>query len=612
MARSAPLVLDNAEHLLPELADDISALRATPGPTFLVTSRERLDLQAERLYPVPSLVEAEAAELFSDRASYLDPAHDASDPAIAALCERLDSLPLAIELAAARSDLYSPSELLSGLADHLELLRGARDHDPRHQTLTATIAWSYELLSEEEQRAFRSLSVFAGGCTADAAAEVAAADAALLQSLLAKSLLRTRETELGRRYWMLETIREYAGERLTEQGEEEAAKERHTGYFCRLAIEAEEGLGGAALSETLDALRAEHENIRRALLRDRTGNPARAVGVISSLRLYWIHAGGAAEADQLLRELLEGHLDLSDEGRADALLVAGTLSWALGDFRQARQSLEASMTLLRSLGDQARLARALNNHGAVARRLGDFDAAEQSLVESGEIKRSLGDLLAYSTTLSNLAALAFEKRDLRRGRAFLQQALELQRDAGSPLDVVFSLSELSEFALAEGAVAEARAYALEGLDLVAEHESRVTAVHLRLRLSRCDLAEGSYPAARGYLGAALEDYLALVTALELIALLEAVAEYCVHVDIAAAALLLGHADLLHVSHQSSRDWLEDDRRESLLQEIVATIGTERAQSCIEAGARLSVEETLDLVRKILAAPAPAPAPGPAQ
>ena len=149
--RNCLLVLDNAEHLLPALADDVAALREAPGPTFLVTSRERLDLQAERLYPVPSLEGSDAVALFNDRASYVDPEHDPDDPAIGPLCERLDSLPLALELAAARSDLYHPRELLVALDGHLDLLKGARDHDPRHQTLTATIAWSYDLLAPDEQ-----------------------------------------------------------------------------------------------------------------------------------------------------------------------------------------------------------------------------------------------------------------------------------------------------------------------------------------------------------------------------------------------------------------------------------------------------------------------------
>ena len=217
-AKKLLVLLDNVEHLLPDAAGDLAHLSSTPGPFMLVTSRERLQLQGEQLYPVPTLLESDGVELFIARARALEPGFDGNG-AIGDLCSRLDNLPLALELAAARTTLFSPVQLLERLSHRLDLLKGGRDADPRQQTLRATIEWSYDLLDSDEQRLFRSLSVFAGGCTFEAAEEVCRADPDTLQSLLDKSLLRRLDSELGSRYWMLETVRDFASEQLAASGE---------------------------------------------------------------------------------------------------------------------------------------------------------------------------------------------------------------------------------------------------------------------------------------------------------------------------------------------------------------------------------------------------------
>ena len=212
------LLVDNAEHLLPEVAGELAALLAVDGPTLLVTSRERLQLRAEHLYPVPALEERDAVALFVTRAAALDVSVGPS-AAVAHLCERLDELPLALELAAARTPLFSVEQLLDRVGQRLDLLKGGRDSDPRQRTLRTTIEWSHDLLSPSEQALFRRLCVFVGGCSYDAAERVCGADPDTLQSLIDKSLLRRRDVEFGSRYWMLETIREYAAERLDASGE---------------------------------------------------------------------------------------------------------------------------------------------------------------------------------------------------------------------------------------------------------------------------------------------------------------------------------------------------------------------------------------------------------
>jgi predicted ATPase len=226
------LVLDSLEHLLPGAADQIGAFAAMHA-TLLVTSRERLQLQAERVYPVPTLNEREGVELFLSRARALDPDFRANG-SVARLCGRLDNLPLALELAAARTVLFSTDQLLERLSQRLDLLKGGRDVEPRQQTLRATIEWSYDLLAPEEQRLFQTLSVFAD-CSYEAAEEVCGTDPDTLQSLLDKSLLRRRDSMAGARYWMLETIREYASERLEQSGDAGAVQLRHAEWCCELS-----------------------------------------------------------------------------------------------------------------------------------------------------------------------------------------------------------------------------------------------------------------------------------------------------------------------------------------------------------------------------------------
>ena len=232
--REMLLLLDNLEQVI-AVAPDLSALvAACPNLTLLVTSRELLRVQGEVEYPVPPLASSEAVALFCQRSAL------ASSEVIAELCARLDNLPLAVELAAARTRVLSPAQILERLPQRLDLFRGGRDAEARQQTLRATIAWSYDLLAPDEQRGFRSLSVFAAGCALTAAEEVAGADLDTLQSLVEKSLLRFS----NERYWMLETIREYAAERLHAQPEAGEIFERHTRFYTELSRSAHGELRG--------------------------------------------------------------------------------------------------------------------------------------------------------------------------------------------------------------------------------------------------------------------------------------------------------------------------------------------------------------------------------
>ena len=276
-------------------------------------------MQGEVEYEVPPLASLEAVSLFCAR-SRLEPSEE-----IAELCARLDDLPLALELAAARTKALSPRQILEHLAEGLDLLRGGRDADPRQQTLRATIEWSYGLLSDEEQRLFRALSVFFGGCTLEAAHAVADADLDTLQSLVEKSLLRVT----NERYWMLETIREYARDRLDEAGEIDADAGRHADYFLARLVEKVAAVGyptpeGQAWCETeLDNLRAMLDSLLAA-------DPTEAARAADLLFMFWQGRGAYAEAGQWLGMLLDVG-DLTDEVRAETLIRLADMRERLGD-----------------------------------------------------------------------------------------------------------------------------------------------------------------------------------------------------------------------------------------------------------------------------------------
>jgi predicted ATPase/class 3 adenylate cyclase len=254
------LLLDNFEQVVEAATDIPLLLEACPNLRLLVTSRELLRLRGEVDYAVPPLADREAVELFCARA------HGEPDHAVSELCRRLDNLPLALELAAARTRVLSVAQILERLAQRLDLLKGGRDAEARQLTLRATIEWSHHLLTPGEQRLFAALSVFAGGCTLQAATTVAGADIDTLQSLVDKSLVRFRDE----RFWMLETIREFAVERLAELGEAEKLRRRHAELFVALAEEAEPNLRAVSEAGWLDRLQRDHDAVQP----DR-GQPAR-------------------------------------------------------------------------------------------------------------------------------------------------------------------------------------------------------------------------------------------------------------------------------------------------------------------------------------------------
>jgi tetratricopeptide (TPR) repeat protein len=394
---------------------------------------------------VPPLAEPEALTLFCER-SGLPP-----EATITELCVRLDSLPLAVELAAARTKVLSPAQILERIARRLDLFEGGRDADPRQRTLRATIAWSYDLLLPDDRRLFERLSVFTGGCTLEAVEDVADADLNSLQSLVEKSLLRLT-TE---RYWMLETIREFASERLTASGDADEIELRHAGWFLTLAKEAVPHLVSASAGVWHDRLEGELDNIRTALdTLEASGDTERVLLLAGSLAEFWAVKGHVAEGRRRLERALEADRRPT-AARARALNGAADLASGSGDDTAARVRAEEGLTLNRRVGDRWGTADSLLLLGINHLHTGRFAEAEELIEQSGLLFRELGDernaLEASRFLVWAYSALG----DLARARALNEDTLRQARALGDHQIEGRALSQLADFAVGEGRGKEA-------------------------------------------------------------------------------------------------------------------------------------------------------------
>ena len=439
-------LFDNFEQVV-EAAPDLGALvSACPNIDVLVTSRERMRVSGEQTYPVPPLAESDGEALFLTRARAVDPGFVGSE-AVRELCLRLDELPLALELAAARTAIFSPEQLLERISQRLDLLEGERDADPRQLTLRATIEWSYDLLTADEQRLFARLAVFAGGCSYESAEEIADADANTLQSLLDKSLLRKRESEVGPRYWMLETIREFASERLEESGEAEDLRKRHAQHFLDLVEEAEAHL--ATGGKWLDRLDVEVDNLRSALDFATGTEPQRALRAAAALDDFWFMRGHISEG----RARLESALAAGPEptaARCRALIAASKASVASGDDLTASARVAEALDISSALGDAHLRALARYAETWLLMDEGEWSAALEILEDIVPVLRGLGDWDIAIRANRSRAWMHEELGDKARFWALTKENLEHARVHGHRRIEARSLSALAELAASEG------------------------------------------------------------------------------------------------------------------------------------------------------------------
>jgi predicted ATPase/class 3 adenylate cyclase len=492
------LLLDNVEQLLPGGARELQAFASTVGPMLLVTSRERLQLQGEQVYPVPTLEESDGVALFLARARALEPTFQANGE-VAELCSRLDNLPLALELAAARTVVFSAQQLLERLSQRLDLLKGGRDADPRQQTLRATIEWSYDLLDDEEQRLFTCLSVFAGGCSYEAAEEVGGADPDTLQSLLDKSLVRRRDTEHGPRYWMLETILEFAGERV-ERAEE--LRSRHAGHYLALAERAEHELKASDQATWLSRLDAEHYNLRAALtfLRD-TGAHQEMLRLAGGLHRFWFYRGYLGEGRRWLGEALDCAGGGATPARADALRAAAQLDYRQGAYDEAKSLNKDALSVFRTLGDRVGVGRVLNQLADVAEAEGDLGRAEKLWMKSIDFARHTGDRYDLGIGTANLGSLMLTLGEYKRASELISEALAIFEEVGNKLGAAVALENLGCTAIWERRYRDAVPLLKQSLVLFRELGAPVYLAHALDELGTVAALRGHAATAARLLGA---------------------------------------------------------------------------------------------------------------
>ena len=523
------LVLDNFEHVIDAAPGLARLLERCTGPRLLVTSRARLNLRGERELVVPplalpgpdgprtasALASYAAVRLFAERARTARPDFALTDdvaPVVAEICRRLDGLPLAIELAAARTRTLAPDEMLARLGRRLPLLTGGpRDLPERQQTLRRALDWSYELVGERERRVFRRLGVFVGGSTLDAAEAVCAAEdraaGAVLDGLAAlidNSLLRSEGGRDGRtRYGMLETLREYAQERLDASGETEAVERQHAAYFVALAQEGARRLGGHGQAAWLDRLETEHGNMRAALAwlveREDTEPALRLAG---ALRHFWYLRGYLAEGRAWCgRALALPGADARTALRAGVLLTDGVLAYSQGDHVAAHPRLDEALAIAREVRDAGLTAWTLIYLGQLVRQENQPPLTAE-LQEALAIGRRSGDRWVVSMALLGLGLGVSWYGDHRAARALLEEALAVAREAGLRALEGALLCSLGVIACQLGEYAEARALMVEALPI------RVAVGHRRgvpwtlEEFARLALALGQAEPAARLLGAA--------------------------------------------------------------------------------------------------------------
>ena len=450
--RELLLLLDNLEQVVESAPDLATLVETCPNLKLLVTSRELLRVKGEVEYPVLPLAEPDGVELFCARA------RTEPDDTVRELCGALDNLPLALELAAARASVLAPKQMLERLSKRLDLFKGGRDADPRQQTLRATIAWSHGLLSYEEQQLFARLAVFAGGCSLDAAEEIVEAQLDTLQSLVDKSLVR----HTAERFWMLETILEYAAEQLEDSGEVNEWRRRHAEWFLALAEDAYPHLRGSP-TEWLNRLEREHDNLRAALDRlEASGETQLALQLAGALYRFWYLRGHFADGRPRLERLLDIDANRT-AARARALNGAAVMAGSTGDPVTDRLRSEEALALHRELGDAWGIAYSVFSLGIAATEEADWTSALPYFEESLARFRELGEEHYALVAADGVAWTSGELGDLERCRSGHEDVLRQARAQHDWAIAASELDQLARFARDEGRIDDSLSMLAESL-----------------------------------------------------------------------------------------------------------------------------------------------------
>jgi predicted ATPase/class 3 adenylate cyclase len=618
------LVLDSCEHLIDACATlSEQLLQAAPGVRMLATSREALRVRGEQVWTVAplrlpdpdrpestdSLLSNEAVRLFCERATSQRPAFRLTDhnaAAVVGICRRLDGLPLAIELAAARVRTLAPEQIFDRLDQRFWLLSGQerRAGQAHHQTLQAAIDWSHALLTAPEQRLFRRLAVFHGGWTLDAAEEVSAHDAAArrrvleeLDSLVEKSLVAAVDDGATMRYHMLETIAAYARERLEESGDLPMLSARLAAWVLDLAESAAPELRGAEEASWLRRLSLDEPNIRAALVywRSDPGDSDRLLRLANALAEWWLMVGRLSEGRDWLEVALRAGGEAADPSlRAAALQSLGDIAFRQADFRTAQARHEEGLALHERLGNRAEAARSLRTLGSIADEQARFDEAERFYSDALQTYRALGDAWGEAASLNNLGLLARKRGDYDTAARYLRDSLLGFEVLGVRWAVGLTQANLGDVAVDLGDVVAARNHYGQSLAVAEELEDREGRVYALTGLADVARLQADYPAA----SQALADALPLLR--ELGAQL-AIAEWCecgaaLLTEVGAAteaARLFGAAAALREAIAAPLPETRRPQQDACRLQLEALLGSARFDEALAAGARLPWEALAD-------------------
>lgn len=618
--RNILLVLDNFEQVVAAAPLLVELLAACSQLYILVTSREGLHVRGEREYPVPplalpsltklppleALTQNPAVELFLQRAQAVKPDFKITNetaPAIVEICYRLDGLPLAIELAAARVRLMPPREILTRLEHRLQFLTGgARDLPGRQQTLRNAIAWSYDLLNENEQELFRRLSVFVGGCTLAAAEAVAGNNPLVLDqidSLLDKSLLRQGKSANDEpRFVMLELLREFGLEQLEASGEQETIRERHANCFLSLAGQAEARLESTEQVEWLNRMEQEHDNLRAALEWSKQADDQGelCMRLAGLLAVFWEARGHFSEGRERLSAVLA--IDTArgrTAARAKLLRRAAELAYRQSDFAATKSLAESSLEIGRETGDKQGTASALVKLGDVATEVGNYAAASAHFEEALSIWRELEDQRGVARALISLGWADLRTGDYQRANVRLEEALAVHRELKDIRGIGFALSGLGEVAMRQGYYDRATQLVGESLELRRQSGNKWGVGVSLGTLGWIALRQGDLGQAVGRLAESLEVRQEIGDKSGSAWCLERLAEIAfARGQTQKAVRVFGAAAALRASMGSVIDSVDQPEHASTLAALRGQLGEERFAAAWTQGGALTLEQAIEL------------------
>ncbi|HKM91908.1 MAG TPA: protein kinase [Candidatus Acidoferrales bacterium] len=629
----APMLflLDNFEHLVPASPVVAELLAMAPSLKILVTSRAALHVYGEHEFPVPALAvpdmrtmpavevvsQYEAVALFVQRAVAARPDFELNQQnaaAVVEICTRLDGLPLAIELAAARVKVLSPAAMGTRLASRLQLLTGgARDLPQRQQTLRAAIDWSYDLLSAAEQRLFRRLSVFVGGCTLEGAEAVCDTKGDLeldlldgMASMVDKSLVRQVEQANGEsRFVMLETIREYAREKLGASSEETLTKRAHAAYCLVLAEEGATEQSGAERVEWMDRFALEHDNFRAGLeWLTETGEAEWGMRLGAALFRFWEGREHFAEGRDRLGKLLKlpGAAALA-KVRARVLFAAGVLAGEQGDYASADALFRESLDIARQLSDKQSVAVSLNALAVYARDRGDFAAAHSLYEESLALWRELGEQKAVARSLSNLANVVTMQGDHARARSLHAECLSIFRELGDGTGVAWSLNHQGDAARNQGDSGAARELYEQSLAIFRKLDDRWGIAGTLADLGNLDREQQDGPKAHSLYRESLRIFQELEHKRGIARLLECFAcSAAAQLQTERSLRLAGAAAALRQNIGAPLTPAEQAKLEAILQPAREALNNTAGATAWLEGWNMPVEKAIEEVQKLDAAP----------